>query len=104
MRKIKTSDIKVMRERGRISAMRELRMTRGQVEAAMRRYGVKSPVPAGGQRKLSAEDIAQVMMLRSSGFTFDQIGLMKGCTGRGIAKALAAAEKHGFGKYPKRAR
>lgn len=102
MRKIKTSDIKVMRERGRIAAMRELGMTRGQVEAAMRRYGVKSPVPDGGQRKLSAEDIAQAMMLRESGFTLKQIGLMKGCTGCGIGRALAAAEKYGFDKYPKR--
>lgn len=102
MSKIKTSDIKIMREYGRVIAMRTLGMTRGQVQSAMRRYGVRSHIPAGGQRKLSAEDIAQAMMLRTSGFTFEQIGRMKGVSGRGISRALSAAEKHGFDRYPKR--
>lgn len=52
--------------------------------------------------KVSAEDVAQIMMLRDSGWTWRQIASAKSMTAEACKAVTKRAKKYGFDKYPKR--
>lgn len=101
---LKTNELQIIRSHGTADAMRLTGLTRSQVKSARNRYRIKSPAKPGRHPKLYAEDIAQMMMLRCSGFSNYAIGEMKGCSEAGVRNALRNAEQHGFNKYPPRGR
>lgn len=49
-----------------------------------------------------AEDVAQIFMLRQSGFSVRHIATLKGVTHPTISLTIKNAEKHGFDYYPPR--
>jgi hypothetical protein len=51
-----------------------------------------------------AEDVAQMMMLKESGWSWPDIAKVKGITANHARVVATRAKKHGFDKYPKRAK
>lgn len=72
------------------------------VRNAANRHGVRFASSTGS--KVSAEEIAQMMMLRESGWKWKQIALVKGKTSKACRLLVERAKKSGFDKYPKRAK
>lgn len=101
-RKLTAREAGLLKTNGTTEAAKMLGMTRKQVKSYRRWYGIKSPLGCGRQVKFAAEDIAQMMMLRCSGFSLSEIAKLKGCSHAGVWSALKSAEKHGMDKYPRR--
>lgn len=53
-------------------------------------------------RKYYAEDIANIMELRSQQFSWNEIGKCFNTSGRKLQHIVSYAKRHGFNKYPKR--
>lgn len=65
-------------------------------------YGIPSTAKIGNQKKVFAEDVAQMMMLRESGFTNRQVSVLKCMSMHTVIDCIHRAKKLGFDAFPKR--
>lgn len=65
-------------------------------------YGIPSTAKIGNQKKVFAEDVAQMMMLRESGFTNRQVSVLKCMSMHTVIDCIQRAKKRGFEAFPKR--
>lgn len=102
MRRIKVSELKLMALLPAAEVCLRTGLQPWQVHSARYRHGVKGPTPRGRYVTFSAEDVAQMMMLRTAGFSLRQIGSLKNCSFATVHWTLQQAEQYGFEKYPPR--
>lgn len=100
-----TKDLEILKTNGNAEAAKILGCSKYRTASMRYRYKIPCPVGRGqyeGKVKLSAEDIAQMMMLRVSGFCDADIARLKLISQSTVKRAIELAEKTGFDIYEKR--
>lgn len=102
MRRYKSSDLAAIEQLSTREAMVKLNMSHEQLRSVRKYYGIPSNDKQARPAKYSAEDVARMMELRSTGFSYESVGKEFCVSASSIIYAIKRAEQTGFDVYKKR--
>lgn len=82
--------------------VKELASVLGRSPSSIYHARMRNKISAEWNIRIYAEDIAQMMMLAESGWSYRDIGKVKNRSRESVKFAIRNARKHGFDAYPKR--